>query len=266
VSGFLNQQYRWCTGSMSLLADKGFHTAQHITFRQRLSFWSGFLYYISTGLNAFVAPLPALAMLYFLPKWIEPMNSIWLIGASPVVRDPPGRDEGPLAGGGPAGAGAVLLRPRRGHLRRSPAAPRSGWPPAPPTPAAPRWRSRSGGYREVYITTSYALLWVGLVRAPLNYGFDQYWAMIALAVIATYVHLPILFISTTPQATIEAPYEPLGPPQSRSGVAPRTAAGCPRPEVMRMPRTTPCGSPRSRSTGAARTRHRRDSRVTRPVT
>ena len=81
ASAFLNQQYRWCTGSMSLLRDPSFHSADHITFKRRLCFWSGFLYYISTALNAFVAPLPALVMLYVLPQWIKPMNSIWLTGA-----------------------------------------------------------------------------------------------------------------------------------------------------------------------------------------
>ncbi len=57
--GFLNQQYRWCTGSMSLLADRSFHQNPIFSWRQRVSFWSGFLYYISTGVNIFLAPLPA---------------------------------------------------------------------------------------------------------------------------------------------------------------------------------------------------------------
>ena len=69
---FLNQQYRWCTGSMSLLADKTFHEEHNISARQRLCFWSGFLYYISTGVNAFIAPLPALAMIWLLPSFVFP--------------------------------------------------------------------------------------------------------------------------------------------------------------------------------------------------
>ena len=58
ASGFLNQQYRWCTGSMSLLVDRGVPPQTRlISERQRLCFWSGFLYYITTAVNGFVAPL-----------------------------------------------------------------------------------------------------------------------------------------------------------------------------------------------------------------
>jgi peptidoglycan/LPS O-acetylase OafA/YrhL/cellulose synthase/poly-beta-1,6-N-acetylglucosamine synthase-like glycosyltransferase len=212
VAGFLNQQYRWCTGSMSLLADKGFHTAQHISFRQRLSFWSGFLYYISTGLNAFIAPLPALAMLYFLPKWIEPMNSIWLIGAIalwfailPAVMKGHWRVEVLRVQVLYSFAHAVAIfdalmgrtqewvATGAANTRRTPLAAKIGW------------------VARIYVGASYTLLWVGLAMGTARYGFDQFWAMIALACIASYIHLPILFISTTPQATIEAPYEPVPP-------------------------------------------------------
>jgi cellulose synthase/poly-beta-1,6-N-acetylglucosamine synthase-like glycosyltransferase len=44
---FVTQQYRWCTGSMSLLFSRRFHRMR-LTVMQRLSYWSGFLYYIST--------------------------------------------------------------------------------------------------------------------------------------------------------------------------------------------------------------------------
>jgi peptidoglycan/LPS O-acetylase OafA/YrhL/cellulose synthase/poly-beta-1,6-N-acetylglucosamine synthase-like glycosyltransferase len=81
ISGFLNQQYRWCSGSMSLLADKSFHDKAGLSWRQRTCFWAGFLYYVGTAVNAFVAPLPTLVMLYHLPSWIQPGNSVWLLGA-----------------------------------------------------------------------------------------------------------------------------------------------------------------------------------------
>lgn len=81
LPAFLNQQYRWCTGSMSLLRDRGFHEHSALGKRQKLCFWAGFLYYISTAVNAVVAPLPALAMLWVTPDWIEPANSVWLLGA-----------------------------------------------------------------------------------------------------------------------------------------------------------------------------------------
>ena len=53
IDQFATQQYRWCTGSMSLLFSRGFHRLP-LTSMQRLSYWSGFLYYITTAVNVFV--------------------------------------------------------------------------------------------------------------------------------------------------------------------------------------------------------------------
>ncbi len=70
---------------MSLLADASFYQAEHLSLRQRLCSWSGFLYYISTVVNAFLAAAPALVMLYMTPQWIDPINSVWLVGAVLLV-------------------------------------------------------------------------------------------------------------------------------------------------------------------------------------
>jgi peptidoglycan/LPS O-acetylase OafA/YrhL/cellulose synthase/poly-beta-1,6-N-acetylglucosamine synthase-like glycosyltransferase len=202
ISGFLNQQYRWCTGSMSLLADKSFHAAKHISFRQRLCFWSGFLYYISTGLNAFVAPLPALAMLYFLPRWIEPMNSIWLVGVLclwfiilPSVMKSRWRVDVLRVQILYSFAHAVaIIHILSGRTKEWVA---TGAANTRTTPLA----VTIGRVAKIYVALTYSLLWFGLIRGALTYGFDRFWAMIALAVLATYIHLPIVFISTRVRAT-----------------------------------------------------------------
>ena len=58
---FVTQQYRWCTGSMSLLLSRGFHRLA-MTRMQRLCYWSGFLYYITTAINVFVSSIPPILM------------------------------------------------------------------------------------------------------------------------------------------------------------------------------------------------------------
>jgi cellulose synthase (UDP-forming) len=78
--GFANQQYRWCTGSMSLLADPEFHRTAALTVRQKLCFWTGFLYYISTAVTAFTGPIPLLLMVWWFPQNIRPMNYFSLAG------------------------------------------------------------------------------------------------------------------------------------------------------------------------------------------
>ena len=84
LAQFITQQYRWCTGSMSLLMDKSFHR-RRMTFMQRLSYWSGFLYYLSTAVEVFVIPVPALLLAFFAPGQLRVTNYIFVLLAL-VVR------------------------------------------------------------------------------------------------------------------------------------------------------------------------------------
>lgn len=61
LAGFINQQYRWATGSLTLLANPEFHRLP-LTVRQRACFWSGFLYYLSTAVNVFAIHVPGLVV------------------------------------------------------------------------------------------------------------------------------------------------------------------------------------------------------------
>jgi cellulose synthase (UDP-forming) len=80
VDNFIAQQYRWCEGSMTMLATKSFHTSPNLSLPARLCFWSGFLYYVGTALSSLIIPLPAIAMFWFYPQWVRPWNTIWLAG------------------------------------------------------------------------------------------------------------------------------------------------------------------------------------------
>lgn len=77
LSQFANQQYRWCTGSMSLLFSKSFHKAP-FTRMQRLCFWSGFLYYIDTSVNIFVVALPPILMAVLAPDAVSVTNYLFV--------------------------------------------------------------------------------------------------------------------------------------------------------------------------------------------
>jgi cellulose synthase/poly-beta-1,6-N-acetylglucosamine synthase-like glycosyltransferase len=83
-SQFVTQQYRWCSGSMSLLFSRGFHGID-LTLMQRLSYWSGFLYYITTAINVFAIPLPVILMGYFAASRVRASNYIFVMLAL-VVR------------------------------------------------------------------------------------------------------------------------------------------------------------------------------------
>jgi cellulose synthase (UDP-forming) len=81
TAAFMNQQYRWCSGSMSLLASREFHE-QRLSFVQRLCFWSGFLYYLTTALNVFAASLPSIVMAWFAPEQVRAAHYVPFILAA----------------------------------------------------------------------------------------------------------------------------------------------------------------------------------------
>jgi len=70
VNSFFTQQYRWCAGSMSLLASTKFWNLA-MSWRQRLSYASGFCYYAHTALFTFAGPLIPIVMLGLFPQVVR---------------------------------------------------------------------------------------------------------------------------------------------------------------------------------------------------
>ena len=81
LDNFIAQQYRWCEGSMTMLATRRFHTTPYLPLRARLCFWSGCLYYVSTAFSALTIPLPTIVMTWLFPEWVRSWNTVWLVGA-----------------------------------------------------------------------------------------------------------------------------------------------------------------------------------------
>jgi cellulose synthase (UDP-forming) len=78
VRSFFTQQYRWCAGSMSLLgATKFWNTPMPI--RSRLSYLSGFCYYLHTAVFTVVGPLVPLAMLTLFPTYVGLANYLLIL-------------------------------------------------------------------------------------------------------------------------------------------------------------------------------------------
>lgn len=80
VDSYISQQYRWCEGSMEMVRSADFHREETLSVDQRISFWSGFVYYASTAMNAFFAPLPALLMFWVFPNQVRVANYVPLLG------------------------------------------------------------------------------------------------------------------------------------------------------------------------------------------
>ena len=78
VDSFFTQQYRWCAGSMSLLGSGKFWKTR-LRPRARLSYISGFCYYLHTGLFTFVGPVIPLLMLIVFPREMQLANYVLIL-------------------------------------------------------------------------------------------------------------------------------------------------------------------------------------------
>jgi cellulose synthase/poly-beta-1,6-N-acetylglucosamine synthase-like glycosyltransferase len=199
--GFLNQQYRWCTGSMSLLVDRSFHRNPIFSVRQRLSFWAGFLYYITTALNVFVAAWPGLIMLWVFPGDIYPRNTVWLLGAImlwyfvlPTVMRGYWRMDVLRVQQLYSFAHAVAIcHILTGRTKEWVA---TGSANTRTTPLAVTITR----VMRVTVVCTQLLLWAGMATATVNYGIGHTWAMLCFALIAAYVQIPMLFLPTGARA------------------------------------------------------------------
>ena len=78
VLAFLNQQYRWCSGTIGLLFGKTFWQAK-LKLYTRMCYISGFVYYVYTAIFTFIMPLLTIALLIFLPNVLVFKNMIFII-------------------------------------------------------------------------------------------------------------------------------------------------------------------------------------------
>ncbi len=81
LAGFLNQQYRWCNGSITLLRS-GHAQKRPLSIRQRVCFWAGFFYYITTAVNVFTVHLPGIIMAFFFPQDVFAKNYLPFIAGA----------------------------------------------------------------------------------------------------------------------------------------------------------------------------------------
>jgi len=75
---FLNQQYRWCSGTITLLGEKLFWRTK-LRLYTRMCYLSGFVYYLYTAVFTFVVPALSIAILLFVPKVLAWQNMIFIL-------------------------------------------------------------------------------------------------------------------------------------------------------------------------------------------
>jgi cellulose synthase (UDP-forming) len=198
LDSFIAQQYRWCEGSMSLMTDPDFHLERSMTLPQRASFWSGFAYYLTTSMNALLAPLASLVMLWFFADKISTWNMLPLLGAvllwlAVFPRLTTGRWRVEVLRVQVIYSFAhlfCLLDLARGR--------RLDWVPTnahrgSAGPGAGRVRITMGGY----LLATQALVITGLCADIARFGFSNYWALIPLTVLNAYIFVPVAWLALT---------------------------------------------------------------------
>ncbi len=74
VDMFVRQQYRWCTGATSTVLTSRLWTVP-MSVRARLTYLTGFAYYVQTALAVFVIPLIPICLLIWQPLTVRAQNS-----------------------------------------------------------------------------------------------------------------------------------------------------------------------------------------------
>lgn len=190
INAFIAQQYRWCEGSMSLVTSNRFHDAS-LSLRQRMSFWSGFLYYVSTAMMALLAPIPLLVMGFVFAQNVTPLNSLPLLGAValwlivlPAVSLCHWRLEvlrvQVIYGFAHLFCIADMFR---GLV--------SEWVPTGSTSVQVPIGQRVRTFMGPYILVTQALTFVGLALGAYRFGIDEFWAAIVLFALSAYVFVPV---------------------------------------------------------------------------
>jgi cellulose synthase (UDP-forming) len=78
LDAFVRQQYRWCTGNAGVVFNRRLWSVA-MSLPTRLTYVSGFFYYVYTGLLTFFGPVIPVVMLLFLPGQIRLRNFVTLL-------------------------------------------------------------------------------------------------------------------------------------------------------------------------------------------
>jgi cellulose synthase (UDP-forming) len=191
VDAFIAQQYRWCEGSMSLVVADSFHENLSLTLNQRMSFWSGFLYYMSTAMMALIAPIPLLVMTFLFPQNVTPFNSLPLLGAVvlwvivlPMVSLSHWRLDVLRVQAIYGFAHLFCIADMfRGLV--------SEWVPTGSTTVQVPIGQRVRSFIGPYVLTTQVLCITGLTLSVYRFGISQFWAAIVLHALSAYVFVPV---------------------------------------------------------------------------
>lgn len=190
---FVSQQYRWATGSLSLMKDRSFYRDADLGLSRLLPYLSGFLYYITTGLAVFISMLPGPIMMWFFPQHVAAANYLPLLGGPviwflllPLV----------TAGRWRVEVLRVQMLYSFAHAKAVLDSARNrtaGWVPTGATKAPNPVAVTVMRTLRIVIPFNVLAVASGIVHVSLNHGFGQVWPAAALGALYVYIAGPLLF-------------------------------------------------------------------------
>ena len=197
MHSFINQQYRWATGSFSLLSDKTFWKDKHFTKKRLAPYITGFAYYLTTGFSVYMTPLPVIFMLFFFSGFITPANFLPLTGILfsqflllPIITK--GRMN-PSVLRVQTVYGFAHARAIFDHIRGRSAE----WV---ATGSKINTRSRSHQIVDgmvIFLSLSLTLQFAGLLYAASQIGVEPLWPAVLFYLYSFYLYMPIIFYRWT---------------------------------------------------------------------
>jgi cellulose synthase (UDP-forming) len=192
MAGFLNQQYRWCNGSLirldnEYLAGRGVR----MTLRQRLCFWAGLMYYITTAINVVALYVPGLIMATFFPDQVQPTQFVpFLLGLwvylvlLPWVSRGRWRFEVLRLQMAYSFAHVVaIVHTLRGHT--------AGWTPTGAVHGANALARKISAVGAVAIALMLTPFWAAVIYDIDRFGPRRFWLMAMFVCLYTYLALPL---------------------------------------------------------------------------
>ncbi|QGP87123.1 glycosyltransferase [Gordonia sp. 135] len=205
LAGFLNQQYRWCQGTLTRIRTRSLpeearslrsavtkgDRPQSQTLRQRIARWAGVLYYVTTALNVFLLFLPGVIMAAFYPEDVRPVQLVpFLLGLwvyvvlFPLVSRTRWRFEVLRIQMAYSYAHAVAIWHK--IIGRE-----IGWVPTGVIGRSNSLARSIAWLGATVLGASLLAFWVFIVRDVMVYGLAQFWMMVGLVLAYTYLALPL---------------------------------------------------------------------------
>ncbi len=193
LAGFLNQQYRWCQGSLSRLTNAAIPRRRRASLLQTIANWAGVLYYLTTAMNVFLLFLPGIIMAAFFPDDVQPRQLVpFLLGLwvyvvlFPLVSRTRWRFEVLRIQIAYSFAHTIAI----GHklIGRE-----IGWVPTGAVGKSNSLARSISWLGFVVLGGSLAAFWVLIILDVGNYGLWKFWMMCGFVLAYTYLVVPLVY-------------------------------------------------------------------------